>query len=62
MQNFITRVTRHRRKASRKTVKTTTPNREYAEEINKVRGKMTENQIDKTLKDTFPASDPPAWY
>jgi hypothetical protein len=23
---------------------------------------QTEKQIDKTLQDSFPASDPPAWY
>jgi len=23
---------------------------------------LSEEQIDKTLKDSFPASDPPSWY
>jgi hypothetical protein len=27
-----------------------------------IRDNMTERQIDKVLEDTFPASDPPAWY
>lgn len=28
----------------------------------KVRENLTERKIDKTLEDSFPASDPPAWY
>lgn len=27
-----------------------------------MRQNLSERQIDKTLEDTFPASDPPAWY
>ncbi len=31
-------------------------------ESKRMRENLSEKQIDKTLKDSFPASDPPAWY
>jgi len=36
--------------------------RHHAREAKHTREHLTEAQIDKTLKDSFPASDPPAWY
>ena len=33
-----------------------------AHEDAEIRKNQSESQIDKTLKDSFPASDPPAWY
>jgi hypothetical protein len=33
-----------------------------AHEAHEMREHLTEKQIDKTLQDSFPASDPPAWY
>ncbi|MDX2028333.1 MAG: hypothetical protein SFW62_06835 [Alphaproteobacteria bacterium] len=33
-----------------------------AREDRAMRQNLSERQIDKTLEDTFPASDPPAWY
>jgi hypothetical protein len=35
---------------------------EFAHEIKVMREGLSEKQIDDALKDTFPASDPPAWY
>ncbi len=32
------------------------------QEDKEMRQQLTEQQIDKTLKDSFPCSDPPAWY
>jgi hypothetical protein len=35
---------------------------DYVREAKHIREHLTERQIDKILEDTFPASDPPAWY
>jgi len=35
---------------------------DYARDAKTMRENQTEQEIDKTLKDSFPASDPPAWY
>lgn len=33
-----------------------------AHEAKEMRQHLTEGQIDKTIADSFPASDPPSWY
>jgi len=35
---------------------------EHARKAKEIREHFSEAEIDKILKDTFPASDPPAWY
>jgi hypothetical protein len=43
--------------------KTAPPSQEEkAREEKEMRENLTEKEIDKTLEDSFPASDPPAWY
>jgi hypothetical protein len=37
-------------------------NLDYIRETRRQRAHLTERQIDSALADTFPASDPPAWY
>ncbi len=36
--------------------------RDCARESRHMRENLSEQEIDKTLEDSFPASDPPAWY
>ena len=35
---------------------------DFAHEIKVMREHLNEKQIDEALENTFPASDPPAWY
>lgn len=37
-------------------------NRDFNTESKEMRENLTEAQIDKIIEDSFPASDPPAWY
>lgn len=37
-------------------------NRDFNTESKTMREQLTEDQIDQTIEDSFPASDPPAWY
>ena len=52
---------RANRKAEEKE-KTMKTREECIREEKEIRENLTEKQIDKILQDTFPASDPPAWY
>ncbi len=36
--------------------------KESVRESKEMRANLTQGEIDKTLEDSFPASDPPAWY
>jgi hypothetical protein len=36
--------------------------KECIKEAREIRENQTEQEIDKTLQDSFPASDPPSWY
>jgi hypothetical protein len=57
MSDFMRLITRFPKKKDQRT--RLAP---YMRETKEMREHLTETQIDKTLKDTFPASDPPAWY
>jgi hypothetical protein len=35
---------------------------ECVRETREMREQLSEKQVDKTIADSFPASDPPAWY
>lgn len=40
----------------------TTPHGDCIREDKAVREHQSDRDVDKTIKDSFPASDPPSWY